>query len=65
MDLGKLYEQPFTFINPAGIDGVFSEADADNIIQLISEVNNNAKIYNLCLEQDRIYDKKIYNMLVT
>ena len=45
LDIGTLYEAPFTDINAEGIDGVFSTKDADNIIYLIKEINNNARIY--------------------
>lgn len=46
LDIGTLYESPFTDINSEGIDGVFSSKDADNIIYLIKEINNNARLYN-------------------
>ncbi len=46
LDIGMLYESPFTDINAEGIDGVFSSKDADNIIYLIKEINNNARLYN-------------------
>lgn len=46
MDTGKLFEQPFTFINTEGLDGVFAPKDADNIIYLINEINKNARLYN-------------------
>ena len=45
MDTGKLFEQPFTFINTEGLDGVFAPKDADNIIYLINEINKNARLY--------------------
>lgn len=45
MNTGILYEQPFTFINTEGIDGVFAPKDADNIIYLINEINKNARLY--------------------
>jgi len=44
LDIGTLYEAPFTDLNAEGIDGMFSSKDADNIIYLIKEINNNAKI---------------------
>ena len=44
LDIGTLYETPFTDLNAEGIDGIFSSKDADNIIYLIQEINNNAKI---------------------
>lgn len=46
MDTGKLFEQPFTDLNAYGIDGVFPTKEADNIIYLINEINQNAKLYN-------------------
>ncbi len=46
LDVAKLFEQPFTFINTEGIDGVFAPKDADNIIYLINEINKNARLYN-------------------
>lgn len=45
MDTGKLFEQPYTFINTEGLDGVFAPKDADNIIYLINEINKNARLY--------------------
>ena len=45
LDIGALYEAPFTDLNVEGIDGIFSSKDADNIIYLINEINQNAKIY--------------------
>ena len=44
MDTAKLFEQPFTFINAEGLDGVFAPKDADNIIYLIDGINQNAHI---------------------
>lgn len=44
LDIGTLYEAPFTDINAEGIDGIFSSKDADNIIYLIKEINKNARI---------------------
>ena len=46
LDIGTLYESPFTDLNSEGIDGIFSSKDADNIIYLIKEINNNARITN-------------------
>lgn len=45
LDIGTLYESPFTDLNVEGIDGIFSSKDADNIIYLINEINKNARIY--------------------
>ena len=36
LDIGALYEAPFTDLNVEGIDGIFSSKDADNIIYLIN-----------------------------
>ena len=44
LDIGTLYESPFTDLSADGIDGVFSTKDADNIIYLIKTINQNAKI---------------------
>lgn len=44
LDIGTLYESPFTDLSSDGIDGIFSTKDADNIIYLIKEINNNAKV---------------------
>jgi len=45
LDIGALYESPFTDISAKGIDGIFSSKDADNIIYLIKGINNNARLY--------------------
>lgn len=45
LDIGILYESPFTDLSSDGIDGVFSTKDADNIIYLINEINRNARLY--------------------
>lgn len=43
IDPGILYEPPFTDLHQEGLDGVFTqEADADNIITIISSFNRNA-----------------------
>lgn len=44
LDLSILYEQPFTYSNTDGIDGVFSSNDSDKIIHLIKTINDNAVI---------------------
>ena len=44
LDLSILYEQPFTYSNTEGIDGVFSSNDSDKIIHLIKTINDNAII---------------------
>ena len=42
MDPAHLYEQPFTYYSPAGLDGVFPDADAAKIIHILSAINSNA-----------------------
>lgn len=38
----QLYEPPFNQIHYEGIDGVFKEAEADNIVQMIKQINDSA-----------------------
>ncbi|WP_170139031.1 DEAD/DEAH box helicase family protein [Marinomonas piezotolerans] len=35
IDLAKLYEAPFTSVNPNGIDGVFKESDVDDLVSVL------------------------------
>jgi len=42
IDIEKLYESPFTDINAAGPDGVFPEAQVDDLIELILTLNKAA-----------------------
>ena len=35
IDLAKLYEAPFTSVNPNGIDGVFKESDVDDLVSIL------------------------------
>jgi type I restriction enzyme R subunit len=42
MDPGALYESPFTDVNPLGVSGVFSEADAMKIADILTAVRRNA-----------------------
>ena len=42
IDIEKLYESPFTDINSAGPDGVFPEAQVDDLIELILSLNKAA-----------------------
>jgi type I restriction enzyme R subunit len=42
MEPGRLYESPFTDYNPAGLDGVFNDADADGIISILRSIQQNA-----------------------
>lgn len=37
LDLAKLYQQPFTSIHNLGLDGVFKEEEADEIVGLIAQ----------------------------
>lgn len=42
MDPAMLYEPPFTDYNPAGLDGVFNDADADGIVSVLELIQHNA-----------------------
>ena len=42
MDGGKLYEQPFTNFSPLGLDGLFPETEAADIVQILAMINKNA-----------------------
>jgi type I restriction enzyme R subunit len=42
MDLGSLYEPPFTSIHHEGLDGAFEDGDADAIVSLLGEINRRA-----------------------
>ena len=35
IDIGKLYEPPFTSVNPNGVDGVFKESDVDDLVAVL------------------------------
>jgi type I restriction enzyme R subunit len=37
LEIAQLYEQPFTSIHTLGLDGVFPEAEADELIQIIKQ----------------------------
>jgi type I restriction enzyme R subunit len=41
IELGRLYEDPFTLVDADGIDGVFSEDEADELINIINTFNPN------------------------
>jgi type I restriction enzyme R subunit len=43
MDAGMLYEEPFTDIHYAGVDGVFEDATVGEIIGVIRTINANAE----------------------
>jgi len=42
MDGSLLYEQPFTNFNPLGLDGLFLETEAADIVQILAMINKNA-----------------------
>jgi type I restriction enzyme R subunit len=39
MDPGLLFQPPYTNFSPHGIDGIFEEADADQIIAIVRSFN--------------------------
>lgn len=39
MDPGQLYGPPFTEAHPEGLDGVFGDDDADQIIEIVRSFN--------------------------
>jgi len=43
MKPGDLYEQPFTFLDDRGIDGVFEPADRDQIFGILTNIRQNAQ----------------------
>jgi len=45
IDKSMLFETPFTFAHQDGLLGVFDDADAGKVIQLIDSVNDNALVY--------------------
>lgn len=42
MDPGLLYEQPFTYFSPLGLEGLFSEPDVADILNVLTMINQNA-----------------------
>jgi len=40
---GDLYDQPFTFLDDRGIDGVFEPADRDLIFGILTDIRSNAQ----------------------
>lgn len=42
MEPDRLYESPFTDINPQGPEGVFSSAQVDHIVKVLTEINQRA-----------------------
>lgn len=44
MDLGLLYQTPYTNHSPLGLDGVFSDSDANRIVGIIRRVNESVQV---------------------
>lgn len=42
MDAGRLYESPYTDINPLGVDGVFTTEETDELLAVLDEVRRRA-----------------------
>jgi type I restriction enzyme R subunit len=42
MDPGRLYESPFTDINPQGPEGVFTSEQVDDLVSLLQEMRERA-----------------------
>lgn len=42
MDIGALYEPPFTDLHTEGPEGLFTEPDIDELVHIIRGINNNA-----------------------
>ena len=42
MDPGRLYESPFTDINPQGPEGVFTSEQVDSLVSLLQEIRTRA-----------------------
>ena len=42
MDPKRLYESPFTDVNPRGPDGVFSSAQVDQLVAVLTEIRERA-----------------------
>jgi type I restriction enzyme R subunit len=42
MDPGRLYESPFTDINPQGPEGVFTSEQVDDLVALLQEIHARA-----------------------
>ena len=45
MDPGLLYEPPFTDLHYKGLDGVFRDNDADQIVALIRSFNGTVEVF--------------------
>lgn len=44
MDPGLLYEPPFTDLHQVGLDGVFSDEDADAIVSIVQSFNETVDV---------------------
>jgi type I restriction enzyme, R subunit len=44
MDPSLLYEPPYTDLSPTGVDGLFNDGQAEQIVQILSAINQNAGI---------------------
>ncbi|MGC8485615.1 MAG: type I restriction-modification enzyme R subunit C-terminal domain-containing protein, partial [Candidatus Baltobacteraceae bacterium] len=42
VDPRLLYESPFTDVDPMGVSGVFSDADASQIVDILERIRKNA-----------------------
>lgn len=42
MDPARLYERPFTDINPRGPEGVFTETQVDELVSVLKEIRQTA-----------------------
>jgi type I restriction enzyme, R subunit len=42
MDPRLLYESPFTFIDPMGISGLFSDRDVEEVVSILDAVRKRA-----------------------
>ena len=42
VDAGRLYESPYTDVNPLGVDGVFSQAAVDEMFAILDDVRRRA-----------------------
>jgi type I restriction enzyme R subunit len=42
MDPKRLYESPFTDVNPRGPEGVFSSAQVDQLVAVLEEIRERA-----------------------
>ncbi|OJY72334.1 MAG: restriction endonuclease subunit R [Rhodospirillales bacterium 70-18] len=42
LDAGRLYESPYTFLSPLGVEGVFRSTDVDEVCAILEEVRGRA-----------------------